>query len=293
LQSAKSIIIAYSGGVDSSLLAFYARKTLGKEAKIVIAISPSLAEEELEAARSQSRQFDWDLIEIRTDEVDNPDYQRNDTMRCYFCKSTLFDQLERIANDLKIENVAYGANLDDLADFRPGHKAARERNVLSPLQSAKLTKPEIRELARAAGLPSWDRPQAACLSSRFPTFELVTASALSRVDRAERFAHSLGFKQVRVRNHSLVSSGADAPGETNILLARLEVEQSELIRFAQNPELFGQIDEEFKRLGFKFVTLDLGGYRQGSANVFISKTVATSNQSATSPSGEQTEAKSG
>lgn len=264
VQAAQSLIVAYSGGVDSSVLAYYARKTLGERAKIVIAISPSLAQEELQAAREQAQQFSWNLIEIGTDEVDRSDYQRNDAMRCYFCKSTLFDELDKMSTRLEIAHVAYGANMDDLSDFRPGHKAAREHKVLSPLQSAQLNKGEIRQLAKRAGLPSWDRPQAACLSSRFPTFEPVNAPALSRVDAAERFIHSLGFQQVRVRNHTL--SGT-AGGAGDQLLARIEVAQSELDRFSHDPSLFARIDVALKDLGYAFVTLDLAGYQQGSANI--------------------------
>jgi uncharacterized protein len=271
VQAAGSLIVAYSGGVDSSLLAYYARKTLGGGAKIVIAISPSLAEEELQAARAQARQFDWNLIEIGTTEVDRADYQRNDAMRCYFCKSTLFEELDKMSAQLGIAHVAYGANMDDLSDFRPGHKAAREHQVLSPLQTAQLNKSEIRELAKVAGLPSWDRPQAACLSSRFPTFETVNAPALSRVDAAERFIHSLGFKQVRVRNHTI--SGT-AGGAAAVLLARIEVEQSEMDRFSNDLTLFDRINTSLQELGYAFVTLDLAGYQQGSTNITSLKSPA-------------------
>ena len=264
VQACGSLIVAYSGGVDSSLLAFYASKILADQAKIVIAVSPSLAQEELEAARAQARQFNWNLIEIRTDEVDRPDYQRNDAMRCYFCKSTLFEELAKMSAHLGIACVAYGANLDDLSDFRPGHKAAREHKVLSPLQTAQLTKSEIRELAKQGGLPSWDRPQAACLSSRFPTFEPVNAPALSRVDAAERIMHALGFKQVRVRNHTVGTNSANSP---ELLLARIEVEQSELERFAGDSSLLERIAASLKELGYAFVTLDMAGYKQGSSNI--------------------------
>jgi uncharacterized protein len=174
--------------------------------------------------------------------------------------------LDKIADRLDIAKVAYGANVDDLSDFRPGHKAAREHHVLSPLQTAQLTKVDIRQLAQDAGLPSWDRPQAACLSSRFPTFVQVTAPALSRVDAAEHFIHSLGFRQIRVRNHSL--AGAAGADKRELLLARIEVETSELARFADDMDLMQKIDSELKRLGYDFVSLDMAGYRTGSGNIF-------------------------
>src|SRR5207237_35577 len=153
---------------------------------------------------------------------------------------------------LTISAIAYGANLDDLNDFRPGHKAAREHQVLSPLQEARLTKLEIRELARQAGLPSWDRPQAACLSSRFPTFQPVTIEGLSQVDKAEHFIRSLGFRQIRVRHHGDI--------------ARVELGNDELPKLAADTALMQQICDELKHLGYKFVTLDMEGYRQGSGN---------------------------
>ncbi len=257
LQSAESLLVAYSGGVDSSLLACYARAVLAERAKIVIAVSPSLAQDELNAARQQAEQFAWDLIEIKTNEVEQEEYARNDAMRCYFCKFTLFRDLQALAERWGIRSIAYGANLNDLSDFRPGDQAAQEWHVLRPLQEAGLTKEEIRELARLAGLPSWNRPQSACLSSRFPTFVPVSIEALAKVDQAEQFVRDLGFKQVRVRHH--------------LDLARIEVDKCEIQRFANEPELFEAIQFKLKSLGYQDIVIDPEGYRQGSVNVVVRK----------------------
>lgn len=255
LLALDSVIIAYSGGVDSSLLAYYARQVLGTKAKVVIAISASLAQEELAAARAQAEQFDWQLVEVQTNEMDLPEYQKNDGMRCYFCKRTLFTELETMAVAERIKHIAYGANIDDKKDYRPGHKAAAEFQVVSPLQEARLEKEDIRALAKEAGLPSWDRPQAACLSSRFPTFERVTLEGLSQIDRAEQYLHSLGFKQVRVRHY----------GDT----ARVEIDRPELPRLLDDDAMVAQVTDAIKQLGYKQVTIDPEGYRQGSANTFL------------------------
>ncbi len=253
LSKLDSILIAYSGGVDSSVLAYYATKVLGEKAKIAIAVSASLAHEDLEAARQQAEQFNFDLFEVETKEIEDPEYQKNDGSRCYHCKKTLFEELEDLARDLDIKYIAYGAIMDDMKDSRPGTRAAREHRVLSPLQAAGLEKSEIRELAQKAGLPSWDRPQAACLSSRLPINEIVTVAKLSQIEKAESYLHSLGFKQLRVRHH----------GE----IARIELEESEIAKLSGNRELMAQVAKELKSYGYRFVTLDLTGYKQGGANV--------------------------
>lgn len=257
LKSLESVMVAYSGGVDSAVLAYYARKALQNRALIVIAVSPSLARKDLERARMQAEQFDFDLIEIETHETDLPQYQVNDARRCFFCKATLFQEMEQLAAQKGIKYIAYGANVDDLQDFRPGHQAAKEHNVLSPLQEAGLLKEEIRALAKNAGLPSHDWPSNACLSSRIPTFTRVEVSSLSQIEKAEDFIKSLGFKQVRVRH---LPDGAS-----------VEVGADELSRFISEPELGLQIEFELKRLGYGSVKINPQGYKQGSINIVAGK----------------------
>lgn len=283
LSRLQSVVVAYSGGVDSSLLAYYARKTLGARARIVIAVSPSLAADELQEAREQSRRFGWELCEVFTDEVDNPDYRKNDGQRCYFCKGALFEAMDAMAKRENIENLAYGANLADLGDFRPGQRAAQEYNVISPLQEAELSKEEIRELARRAGLPAWDKPQSACLSSRFPTFEKVTPERLKIVETAEIAMRKLGFKGFRVRFHSLNKSGSSqasrSAGQSAVnskledaqefALARIELSSEDLRRVSSDSSLREQLSAAVKQAGFSFVTIDIEGYRQGSSNIAI------------------------
>lgn len=248
-----SVMVAYSGGVDSSLVAYYAKSQLAERALIVIAVSPSLPKDELEAARAQAHLFDWGLIEIETEEVSKPEYQRNDGMRCYFCKATLFEAMHKLANKHGVTHLAYGANVDDLSDFRPGHIAAREYSVESPLMQVGLSKVEIRYLAHLVGLPSWNRPQAACLSSRFPAFEPITVENLSRIEQAEHFVRSLGFKQIRVRHYFDTAS--------------VEVDRIELKRFSEEPHLVTIITKALNDLGYASVVIDKEGYRQGSVNI--------------------------
>ncbi len=252
IQGLKSLIVAYSGGVDSSLIAYYAKMLLGDNAHIVIAISPSLAADDLEAARAQASLFDWNLVEINTDEFDNEDYQRNDEMRCFHCKATLFKELTEMAATLGISSIIYGANADDHLDFRPGRIAAAQHDVIAPMEEVNLSKEEIRTLARRAGLPSWDRPANACLSSRIPRNIPVTIDNLTQVEASESFIKSLGFKVVRVRHHNEK--------------AIVEIGSAELNRLKTEPYLVNKIETALNDFGFDEISIDPRGYRQGAAN---------------------------
>lgn len=253
LSALDGLVVAYSGGVDSSVLAYYARKLLKDRARVVIAVSPSLPKDDLEFARKQAEEFDFGLIEIETDELEKPEYQKNDASRCYHCKKTMFAELEELARLEDIKYIAYGAIMDDAGDIRPGNKAAREKRILSPLQTAGLEKWEVRQLAERAQLPSWDRPQAACLSSRLPVNEPVTVEKLAQIEKAESYLRGLGFKQLRVRHH----------GE----IARIELEEKEMEKLGGDRKLMQEVASRLKEFGYKFVTLDLSGYRQGGANL--------------------------
>lgn len=246
-----SVLIAFSGGVDSAFLAYAARETLGPKALAVTARSPSLPESELSEARRVARWIGIRHLEIDTFELSDPRYAANPVDRCYFCKAELFRWLLPLAEREDIAHVAYGAILDDLSDHRPGHAAARESRVRSPLQEAGLTKAEIRALSRKQGLPTWDKPAMACLASRIPHGEPVTVERLLAVGRAEAHLRALGFRQVRVRHH----------GE----LARVEVEAGEVARFF-HPALVDEVARALLRLGFAKVSVDLRGYRTGSLN---------------------------
>jgi len=258
IQNLRSVIVAYSGGVDSSLVAYYTKEILGPNAHIVIAVSPSLAHDDLDAARAQASLFDWNLIEINTDEFENENYQKNDDMRCFYCKATLFEELAAMAREKRVDSIIYGANADDHLDFRPGRIAADKFNVVAPMEDAGLTKADIRILARKAGLPSWDRPQNACLSSRIPRDIPVTIERLNQVETSERFVKNLGFEVVRVRHH-----------ETR---AVVEIGQDELAKLKVQPCLVNKIEEGLLDLGFDEVTIDPRGYRQGGANATHSHT---------------------
>jgi len=248
------LIVAYSGGVDSAFLAWMAHQALGAQMLAVIADSASLARTHLHEALAFARDHEIPVAVVETQELENPAYQRNDSMRCFHCKDELFTVLERYREAHGFDAIAYGVNADDQGDFRPGQQAAHQHHVLAPLVEAGLTKTEIRELARRANLQVWDKPASACLSSRLEYGRAVTPEALSVIERGEDALRDLGFRQFRVRHH----------GET----VRIEVSPEELPR-ALTPAMAAAFTALFKGLGFKFVTLDLEGFRSGSMNQLL------------------------
>lgn len=251
LRSLGRTLVAYSGGVDSAYLAWVARQVLGQDMLAVIADSPSLARTQLQDALAFAEEQYISCRVIQTAEMERPEYVRNDQQRCFHCKDELFEVMQKFAEKNAFQAIAYGVNVDDQSDFRPGQAAARQHRVAAPLLEAGLTKSEIRELARQAGLRIWDKPASACLSSRIEYGRAVTVEALSAIEQGEEALHALGFRQVRVRHH----------GE----IARIEIAREELSR-ALTPEMFAEFTRIFKGLGFTFVTLDTEGFRSGSMN---------------------------
>ncbi len=251
LAEQASLIVALSGGTDSAYLAWVASEALLTRMLAVTAVSASLPESERRGVEEFVRQHGIRHEFITTEELANPLYVANNPDRCYHCKDELFSKLGALASERGFAGVAYGVNVDDQGDFRPGQQAAREHRVLTPLLDAGLTKAEIRELSRRAGLKTWDKPAAACLASRIAHGVAVTEDNLKKVERAEGALRGLGFRQVRVRYHDD--------------LARIEIAPDELPR-ALTPEMAAKIRDALKALGFRYVTLDLEGYRQGSLN---------------------------
>jgi len=247
-------LIAYSGGVDSAYLAWIGHQLLKRDMIAVIADSPSLSRTQLADAIEFANEQKIPFQIISTQELDRPEYARNDGSRCYFCKHELFTIMEEFRTDRQFDSIAYGVNADDQADFRPGQFAAEQHNVRAPLLEAGLSKHEIRQLAHDAGLRIWDKPASACLSSRIEYGLPVTREALGVVERGEDALHSLGFRQIRVRHH----------GE----IVRIEIAPDELPR-ALSAEMAASFTRIFKDLGFKFVTLDLEGFRSGSMNALL------------------------
>jgi pyridinium-3,5-biscarboxylic acid mononucleotide sulfurtransferase len=260
LRALGRTLVAYSGGVDSAFLAWAAHQALREDMLAVIADSPSLARAQLADATAFAGEQGIPLEIIVTDELDRPEYIRNDASRCFHCKDELFTTMEEFRARRGFDSIAYGVNLDDQGDFRPGQQAAAQHRVAAPLRQAGLTKQEIRELSRSAGLRIWDKPASACLSSRIEYGREVTREALGVVEQGEDALHELGFRQVRVRHHGDI--------------VRIEIAREELTR-ALSSEMAAEFTRIFKALGFKFVTLDLEGFRSGSMNTLLSAEVLT------------------
>ena len=255
MKSMQHCVVAYSGGVDSAVVAKIAALVLGERAKAVMAVSPSVATGEVESAKTLAEEIGIDFHLIHTSEMEDPRYLKNDERRCYYCKQGLYLALKEFVREFPHTTIANGTNTDDLGDYRPGLEAARELRVVSPLVEAGLNKQNVRQLAKQWNLSVWDKPATPCLSSRIAYGESVTPERLRMVDQAETYLRSLGFRELRVRYHA---------GD----LARIEIPQGEVSRFATLAE-DKKIANRFQDLGFRFVTLDLVGFRSGSLNSLV------------------------
>ena len=255
MKSMQHCVVAYSGGVDSAVVAKIAALVLGERAKAVMAVSPSVATGEVESAKTLAEEIGIDFHLIHTSEMEDPRYLKNDERRCYYCKQGLYLALKEFVREFPHTTIANGTNTDDLGDYRPGLEAARELRVVSPLVEAGLNKQNVRQLAKQWNLSVWDKPATPCLSSRIAYGESVTPERLRMVDQAETYLRSLGFRELRVRYHA---------GD----LARIEIPQGEVSRFATLAE-DKKIANRFRDLGFRFVTLDLVGFRSGSLNSLV------------------------
>lgn len=255
LRSYESCLVAYSGGVDSVFLAHVARETLGDKSLAAIADTPSLPRRELQEALQLAEQFGFPVRVVRSREFENPEYVNNPSNRCYFCKHDLFAELKPLAQEIGFKVIAYGENASDIGDFRPGAQAAAEFHVRAPLKEAGLTKADIRQLSQFLGLPTAEKPQMACLSSRIPYGEQVTVEKLHMIEEAENCLRDHGFYDVRVRHHELKVGS----------LARIEVGPAEIGKLLVDG-LSNRIAEQLKKIGYTHVTLDLLGYRRGSTN---------------------------
>ena len=260
LRELGGLLVAYSGGVDSAYLAWRAHEVLGDRMRAVIADSASLARRHLEDATAFARQHGIPLEVVATDELSNPDYAKNDLQRCFHCKTELFTVMEKVRGKFGTRHLAYGMNVDDRGDFRPGQKAAEQHGVLAPLVDAGMTKADIRALARDAGLEVWDKPAAPCLSSRLAYGQLVTPQALSRVEQAEEFLRELGLRHFRVRHHGDV--------------ARIEIARDEMPAVLDVTTM-AKIAERLKAIGFPHVALDCAGFQSGSLHAGMTEAKAS------------------